>query len=369
MRILFINTRYSIPQSYGGLAVTLHQLARGMASRGHYVAVLSGFRKGSAFAAGAQLKMKARQLLGEGKMARDRGLGYPVWRTWDVPAALAETIAIERPDILVIMGGQVVPVVDAARASGVPILIQVHDVELPFHGGDFSTVADLPCVANSEFTANFYERMFRNDPVVIYPLIERDRYAASSSREAVIVVNPTIKKGGPITLATAKICQEIPFLFVGALPRDLVSFTNEAGDILANVECLPSQPDMKTVYARGRILLAPSQWEEAFGRVALEAAISGIPTVGSSRGGLPEAIHRGGIILPADSPPEAWAQAVREIWHDPKRHAELSALALASSLRPEMDSEVQLDRHERAMEACLRGGSLEMSSRTARSAE
>ena len=51
-----------------------------------------------------------------------------------------------------------------------------------------------------------------------------------------------------------------------------------------------------------KILLAPSKWEEAWGRVASEAHCSGIPVVGSRRGGLPEAIGEGGIVLDYDAP-------------------------------------------------------------------
>ena len=41
-----------------------------------------------------------------------------------------------------------------------------------------------------------------------------------------------------------------------------------------------SRGDMRSVYAKCRILLAPSVWEEAYGRVVTEAQISGIPVVG-----------------------------------------------------------------------------------------
>ncbi len=70
---------------------------------------------------------------------------------------------------------------------------------------------------------------------------------------------------------------------------------------IRNVKLESRTSDMKTVYGRTRILLAPSKWEEAWGRVASEAHCSGIPVVGSRRGGLPEAIGSGGVVLDYDA--------------------------------------------------------------------
>lgn len=46
-----------------------------------------------------------------------------------------------------------------------------------------------------------------------------------------------------------------------------------------------------------KILLVPSQWEEAFGRVAIEGMVNSIPVIGSDVGGLKESIGNGGILL------------------------------------------------------------------------
>jgi glycosyltransferase involved in cell wall biosynthesis len=79
-------------------------------------------------------------------------------------------------------------------------------------------------------------------------------------------------------------------------------------ELPANVTLHPPTRDMRPLYARARLLLAPSQWEEAWGRVATEAQVSGIPVLASNRGGLPEAVGNGGILLPADAPGNEWAR-------------------------------------------------------------
>src|SRR3546814_2455589 len=83
--------------------------------------------------------------------------------------------------------------------------------------------------------------------------------------------------------------------------------------------------DMREVYRRTHTLLVPSQWEEAWGRVATEAQFSGIPVLASDRGGLPEAVGPGGRVLPHDAPAAAWAAALREYWTQPTDYLEASA--------------------------------------------
>ncbi|TIW59462.1 MAG: glycosyltransferase, partial [Mesorhizobium sp.] len=99
--------------------------------------------------------------------------------------------------------------------------------------------------------------------------------------------------------------------------------------------------DMKTVYGRTKILLAPSKWEEAWGRVASEAHCSGIPVVGSRRGGLPEAIGAGGVVLDYDAPLADWVATVRRLWSDKAEYDRLSAAAQLFSERPQMNPDKQ----------------------------
>ena len=56
-----------------------------------------------------------------------------------------------------------------------------------------------------------------------------------------------------------------------------------------NVCLLEPDANVDAIYARTRILLAPSLWAEAFGLVVVEAALRGIPCITSDAGGLPEA--------------------------------------------------------------------------------
>jgi glycosyltransferase involved in cell wall biosynthesis len=47
-----------------------------------------------------------------------------------------------------------------------------------------------------------------------------------------------------------------------------------------------------------RVLLVPSVWEEASGRVVADALVNGVPPLVSDRGGLAESANGGGFVLP-----------------------------------------------------------------------
>lgn len=108
-------------------------------------------------------------------------------------------------------------------------------------------------------------------------------------------------------------------------------------DALPNVTFMRRTSDMSTIYGRTKILLAPSQWEEAWGRVASEAHCSGIPVFGSDRGGLSQAIGPGGIVLAHNAPIEDWVAALRKLWSDEATYDSMSETAVAYAKRPELD--------------------------------
>src|SRR5690606_8931945 len=112
---------------------------------------------------------------------------------------------------------------------------------------------------------------------------------------------------------------DIPFLFVEAwrLSPDVRRAFRDRAARLPNVEWSERVSDMRTVYRRARIALVPSAWEEAWGRIVTEAQVSGIPVLASDRGGLPESVGPGGLLVDAEAPLEAWADALTRLWDDP----------------------------------------------------
>jgi len=104
-------------------------------------------------------------------------------------------------------------------------------------------------------------------------------------------------KGTDILLHLAKEHPEWNFLFVGTGPME--SELQQAANRMDNVWFFGGLPNHKLqpFYHAGDLLVIPSQNEEGFGRVIIEALSSGCPVVGSDCGGLREALGDGRGIL------------------------------------------------------------------------
>ena len=76
-------------------------------------------------------------------------------------------------------------------------------------------------------------------------------------------------------------------LAIGNEPREKLTFKHK------NFKTLDWIPHKKILnyYKKSSISVVPSQWEEPFGRTAMESAACGCATIISNRGGLPETIN------------------------------------------------------------------------------
>jgi len=167
----------------------------------------------------------------------------------------------------------------------------------------------------------------------------------------VTLINPHPLKGLEIGLALAKACPDIPFLFQESWPLNPEQLKELKAQLepYSNITLQRAVSDMRQVYGRTKILLAPSKWEEAYGRVASEVQMSGIPVIASDRGGLPEAVGSGGILLDPEGDIQNWIDAVRKLWSDDTYYKEMSDAALIYANRPELNIEYQLDMWEKVL--------------------
>ncbi len=123
---------------------------------------------------------------------------------------------------------------------------------------------------------------------------------------AMTLVNPVPEKGIDIFLALAKRLPERPFWAVeGWYPVAI-----DSSHSMRNVRYFTKQMNLASVYSETRLLLVPSHVDEGFGRVVVEAGLWGIPTIASSRGGLPEAVGPGGLLIEDHQGVDAWMDAV-----------------------------------------------------------
>ncbi len=339
MRILFTIGDAHLPQKSGGAQSSTDQLATGLAARGHAVAVMCQLAAGG----WTEMSSRIKRRIGRTRFSRDAIPGYPVFRAWD-PTDATEVVRRFRPDVAVVQNGATMAIARSLEALGVPVVLYFRDVEFEKLGGNPAELSNALYVANSAFAARRHQEAFGVTCAVIPPLVEASRYRTETTRANVTFINPYPVKGLDVALAVAERCPDIPFVFVESwsLSDEHRAVLDGHLATLPNVTLRPRTQDMRGVYGQARILLAPSRWEEAWGRVATEAHYSGIPVVGSRRGGLPEAIGPGGVTLDIDAPTADWVTAVRRLWDDESHYARLSAAALAYSRRPEITPERQL---------------------------
>jgi glycosyltransferase involved in cell wall biosynthesis len=93
-----------------------------------------------------------------------------------------------------------------------------------------------------------------------------------------------------------------------------------------NVKLVPNQQDARVVYRDTRILLMPSAYE-SWGRVAIEAAHSGIPTIAHPTPGLRESLGDAGLFVDRTDT-DGWVRELQRL-DDPKEYLRASRASRA----------------------------------------
>ncbi|NNL74322.1 MAG: glycosyltransferase [Silicimonas sp.] len=341
MRVAFAGGNGYPPEDFGGVQSSTHDMALRLQARGGVPAVLAPLYGDGAFGLAARARLK----LGRAKTVEDDRAGYPVHRAWHPDQAVGAFCDAFRPDVAVVQCHGTVPIAKGFVAADVPVVIYLRNVEFSELGGNPGALEVQHFIANSRFTAEAYRAAFGLGATVIPPTVEPARFQTETSGEFVTFIGPVAEKGLAKALEIARRCPDIPFLFCESWALDPAALDALSAAIrpMPNIKFERRCADIRGVFSRTRILLAPSMWDEAWGRVASEAHCSGIPVLGSNRGGLPEAIGPGGATLDYDAPTDDWVRSLRRIWDDPDEHRRLSAAALSYSRRPEMNGDRQFE--------------------------
>lgn len=129
--------------------------------------------------------------------------------------------------------------------------------------------------------------------------LSRDLLLARKRHGFITMINPSLEKGAALALQIANQSKaqfpNLTYLMVESRSgqTDVEGYINNA-NLLQNVWWVQRQRDMKQVYRRTALLLVPSLWFEAAGRVVAEAQLSGIPVLATDSGGIPEQLNGGG---------------------------------------------------------------------------
>jgi glycosyltransferase involved in cell wall biosynthesis len=225
-----------------------------------------------------------------------------------------------------------------------PVVHLVHnDRQLKYHNIlDKSTAAFA--IANSEWIKLTIKKNIPS--LVVFPPTIPERYSVETSREAITLINMNEAKGGKMFWQLARIFPDKKFIGVRGAYGEQVEYDKE----LPNVTILKNTPDIQEVYKKSGIVLMPSSYE-SWGRVAMEAACSGIPVIAAPTPGLKESLDYAGIFAEHDDV-AGWVEAIRFL-DDKKNYDKYSKLTKKRSKEVAEKFAEQMERLEAKLIAIL----------------
>lgn len=217
-----------------------------------------------------------------------------------------------------------------------PIVHLIHnDKQLRFHRVK-PNEADL-VVCNSQWIEKAIK--WRGRTIVVPPPCNPERYRTTPG-DAYTLINLGENKGAATFWQLARILKDRPFIgVVGGYSEQMIP-----DKIPSNVELVEHTPNIKDVYARTRVLLMPSAYE-SWGRVGIEAAASGIPTIAHPTPGLLESLAKSGTFADRHNIAD-WVEAIWAL-DDPETYRQKSEAARRRC--DELHPDKSMDALERAL--------------------
>lgn len=166
---------------------------------------------------------------------------------------------------------------------------------------------------NSEYMRSECRSRFSREAEVIRPGVDAATLVAQyraarvgPHRRGVVCSGSAVHKGLGLVKEIAALVPERDFFVFGRRFRE--------PEVRGNLHLLPWSTEPGRVYASAELVIVPSLWNEAYGRVAREAQILGLPVLVSKRGGLPEAVDFDATRIVDDyRNPNAWARRIRSV--------------------------------------------------------
>ncbi len=156
-------------------------------------------------------------------------------------------------------------------------------------------------VTMSHYVSEYIQRWSQLVSVRLPKFLQNHRqapYLGHYDNPFILLINASKIKGLPILLQLA---HQFPTTKFAAV-RGWATTSQDVHELglYDNISVLQPKEEVNEIYSQAKVLLVPSLWGEAFGMVAFEAMIRGIPVLASHVGGLPEAKLNVDYVLPVN---------------------------------------------------------------------
>lgn len=150
------------------------------------------------------------------------------------------------------------------------------------------SLAESSVVCNSRFMAGRLLELFGVNGKVVYPHIDTDALireykSGKSENKGIVFIGDSYLKGLPLVLCLARSLPKHHFF--------IYSRKYQKKSVVRNISWMPWSNSPGKIYQNAKLVIVPSLWQEAYGRVAREAYILGLPVLVSNIGGLPETVE------------------------------------------------------------------------------
>lgn len=326
MRILLVSTAYPPPP--GGIQTVVKNLERGLNAIGHKVELLHVNPTDYERRLGDFLPRP--RLLSEPTSLDPRRYTY----LNAVERNTTEALDSFKPDLVHAMHIKTWPALRAAKGQGISTAVSTYGLELQRQAvaeSAFETADGIHTI--SEFTASLIQRDHgRNPDAIIPPSIDIESFSSTkkpveeTDRGDVITISRFVKRKNIETVIKAwsrleeSVRQGRQLIVAGDGPRfkRIQELAARATDII-----LPGQinEDEKRDYlSEADLFVLPANGSgydvEGFGIVFIEAQAAGVPVVGSTVGGVPEAVGEAGLLVERERDAVAVADAIETLLVD-----------------------------------------------------
>ena len=257
--------------------------------------------------------------------------GYDVQVFEDFQKSLVRIIDEFEPDVVWTQLDGVMDIVRIAHDRDRKVLVYLRDAEDAPAMLKSLAAAGCCLVCNSQFMAKRIKRITGKSARVIYPSLEVEYGVNGDPQGYITMINPYRVKGIDTFLEIASRMPAEQFLLVESWTLDGPAITALKDKLVsfANVRFQRRVPDVQEIYQQTKLLLVPSVWEEAFGRVVIEAQSCKIPVIASMRGGLPEAVGDGGVCVRDFLNADTWVAEIQRVLRDNETYQSLAKHAHA----------------------------------------